>query len=183
MAGLADILTYEVALKEIKNEEAYKVFSDSLNAIRQNEIAAVQKREVEVATFVQDLFSKYKSSQLGDVLQKTESGLEYIIHEVGDESSKVEDGELVSVHYYGSLKSDNSMFDNSFKRGEPFTLTVNRGEVIPGWDEGLQLLNEGGKATFFIPYELAYGKAGREPSIPAESDLIFYVEIAKLVNR
>lgn len=183
LASLADVITYEVMLKEVKNEEAYKVYQDSINAIKQVEIAAVQAREVDVATQVQELYTQYKANAIGSELQKTESGLEYIIHEAGDPNMKVDAGDFIGVHYYGTLKSDNTMFDNSFKRGEPYGLTVGRGEVIPGWDEGLQLLNEGSKATFFIPYELAYGKAGRAPSIPAETDLIFYVEIDNVVNR
>jgi FKBP-type peptidyl-prolyl cis-trans isomerase len=52
--------------------------------------------------------------------------------------------------------------------------------VIPGWDEGVALLNEGSKATLFIPYALAYGEAGSPPVIPAKSDLVFYIEVNKV---
>ena len=72
---------------------------------------------------------------------------------------------------------DGKMFDTSFRMGRPYTFTVGRGEVIRGWDLGIPLLKKGGTAALFIPYTLAYGEAGKPPSIPEKSDLMFYVEL------
>ena len=84
----------------------------------------------------------------------------------------------VSVNYYGAL-TDGTVFDNSFERGAPLVFPVGVGQVISGWDEGLMLLNEGSKATFFIPANLGYGE-NATGSIPANSELIFYVELDEL---
>ena len=81
------------------------------------------------------------------------------------------------MHYYGVLKSNGNMFDNSWRRGSPFKFALGQGQVIRGWDEGVALLNKGAKATIILPYNLGYGEAGSPPSIPARSDLIFYIEV------
>lgn len=182
MAMYADVLTYEVKMREIKNEEAYKIYQDSINAVRNAEAEIVRAREAEVSSFVVNLLNDYKNGALDNV-QTTASGLKYVIHEEGNPEIKVNAGDYVSVHYYGVLEKDMSMFDNSFAPGRPIQFTVGRREVIEGWDEGLQLLNEGGKATLIIPFELAYGKAGRAPSIPEEANLVFYVEMEKVEKR
>jgi len=90
--------------------------------------------------------------------------------------AKGENGKKAEVHYYG-VDVDGKMFDNSYRSGRTFSFTVGRGEVIRGWDLGIPLLNEGGNATLYIPYNLAYGEAGRPPSIPAKADLIFHVAL------
>ena len=72
------------------------------------------------------------------------------------------------------------MFDSSVNRGEPATFPLNR--VIPGWTEGVQLMKEGAKYTFFIPSDLAYGPQGVSGAIPPHSTLIFDVELIK-VNK
>ena len=70
------------------------------------------------------------------------------------------------------------MFDSSYDRGEPVEFPLNK--VIPGWTEGLQLLKEGGKATFYIPAQLAYGEQGVPGMIPPNSTLIFDVELLEV---
>ncbi len=69
------------------------------------------------------------------------------------------------------------MFDNSYKRGTPYTFTLGQRGAIDGWDVGFQRIPRGSKATLFIPYQMAYGESGRPPSIPAKSELVFYVEL------
>jgi len=106
----------------------------------------------------------------------TASGLKYIVLSANPSGKKVESGNKVKVHYSGFFK-DGKMFDSSVERGQPIAITVDKGQVIRGWDEGLALLHKGEKAKLIIPYTLAYGENGRPPVIPAKSDLVFDVEI------
>lgn len=104
----------------------------------------------------------------------TDSGLKYRIWKKGD-GTKAEKGDKVSVHYAGRLL-DGSPFDDSYKRGKPFSFPLGGGRVIKGWDEGIAYLNVGDSATLIIPSELGYGAMDR-PTIPANSTLIFDVEL------
>lgn len=106
----------------------------------------------------------------------TPSGLKYVLFTENKTGEKVTPGSRASVHYSGYF-TDGRLFDSSVERGEPITLKVGAGQVIPGWDEGLALLRKGEKAKLIIPYQLAYGEQGRSPVIPPKSDLIFDVEI------
>ena len=80
----------------------------------------------------------------------------------------------VKVHYEGTL-IDGTVFDSSYKRGEPISFPLSG--VIKGWTEGLQLMSIGSKYKFFIPYNLAYGEHGAGGSIPPYAALIFTVEL------
>jgi peptidylprolyl isomerase len=112
--------------------------------------------------------------QFEDAIE-TASGLKYIIVEQGSGEAP-QAGELVQVHYTGTLE-DGTKFDSSLDRGEPFQFPLGMGRVIPGWDEGLALLNVGGKAKLIIPPELAYGEQGAGGVIPPNATLIFDVEL------
>jgi peptidylprolyl isomerase len=107
----------------------------------------------------------------------TASGLKYIVVKEGHPKNPVaKAGEVVTVHYTGYFKSGD-IFDSSVKRGQPIKFTLGQGQVIKGWDEGLQLMRSGDKYRLIIPYQLAYGENGRGQSIPPKSDLIFDVEM------
>lgn len=106
----------------------------------------------------------------------TASGLQYkVLKEGTGKSPKATDN--VKCHYEGFL-TDGTLFDSSIQRGEPATFPL--GGVIKGWTEGLQLMKEGGKTRFFIPYNLAYGEAGAAGSIPPYATLIFDVELIEV---
>lgn len=114
-----------------------------------------------------------ENGQNADVME-TESGLQYRILEEGDGESPIA-SDRVQVHYEGRLLTD-EVFDSSYERGEPTTFPLNR--VIPGWTEGLQLMQEGAKYRFFIPADLAYGANPPQGSpIPPGAVLIFDVEL------
>ena len=105
----------------------------------------------------------------------TESGLRYIDIEEGT-GAVPEDGDEIEAHYTGWLE-DGTEFDRSLDRDQPVTFVLGAGEVIDGWDEGVAGMREGGRRRLIIPPELAYGEAGRPPSIPPNATLIFDVEL------
>ena len=114
-----------------------------------------------------------------DGVVTTDSGLQYeIITKADGAKPKVSD--VVSVHYEGTL-TDGSVFDSSIERGESVEFPV--GGVIPGWVEGLQLMNVGEKYKFYIPSELAYGAQSPTPAIPANSTLVFEVELLDIAGN
>jgi FKBP-type peptidyl-prolyl cis-trans isomerase len=106
---------------------------------------------------------------------QTKSGLLVEWIKKGDGPTLRKDQRAV-VHYAGWLE-DGTLFDNSFKRGEPSTFAVD--QVVPGWTEGLQLMNKGSIARLTLPYQLAYGEQG-QGAIPPRANLIFYVELVDI---
>ncbi|MBQ0089185.1 MAG: FKBP-type peptidyl-prolyl cis-trans isomerase [Prevotellaceae bacterium] len=105
------------------------------------------------------------------------SGLQYTVIKEGT-GKKPKATDNVKCHYEGTL-IDGTMFDSSIKRGEPAVFPLNG--VIAGWTEGLQLMAEGAKYRFFIPYNLGYGARGAGASIPPFSTLIFDVELIEVM--
>jgi len=108
----------------------------------------------------------------------TESGLQHIEIEPGT-GEQAKAGDLVSVHYVGTLE-DGTEFDNSLTRGAPIEFVLGKGMVIPGWDEGIALMKQGGKSTLIIPPELAYGSQGAGGVIPGNATLTFDVELVSV---
>ena len=115
---------------------------------------------------------------LKDQAETTESGLMYILEEEG-KGPKPTAGQQVDVHYELKL-ADGMVVDSSFSRGTPLQIPIGVGKVIPGWDEGIMLLNEGAKATLIVPSELGYGASGAGGVIPPNATLIFKVELVKV---
>lgn len=107
----------------------------------------------------------------------TKSGLQYeVLTEGTGKSPKATD--KVRCHYEGRL-TDGSVFDSSYQRGEPADFGLN--QVITGWTEGVQLMKEGAKYRFHIPYLLGYGERGAGASIPPYATLVFDVELIKVL--
>lgn len=112
-----------------------------------------------------------------DGVTQTKSGLQYeVLTEGTGKTPKATD--TVRCHYEGRLL-DGTVFDSSYKRGEPADFGLN--QVIPGWTEGVQLMKEGAKFRFTIPYMLAYGEGGAGASIPPYATLVFDVELIKVL--
>ena len=105
------------------------------------------------------------------------SGLQYTVLREG-EGRKPAATDSVKCHYEGTL-TNGTVFDSSYRRGEPATFPLNG--VIAGWTEGVQLMAEGAKFRFFIPYNLAYGERGAGQSIPPYAALIFDVELIEIL--
>lgn len=139
--------------------EAFKTFESSRELRLQEE---KNKAEAEL-------------DKISSGFDKTNTGLRYKILKKGD-GHKAGKGNTVSVHYEGSL-TNGQVFDSSYKRNQPIDFQLGVGQVIPGWDEGIGMLNVGDKARFVIPSELGYGSAGAGGVIPPNATLVFDVEL------
>lgn len=139
--------------------EAFRVFEGA----REKRIAEAKAR------------AEAEMEKLAAGFDKTNSGLRYKIIQKGN-GPKAEKGKKVSVHYEGAL-ANGQVFDSSYKRNQPIDFTLGVGQVIPGWDEGIGLLQVGDKARFVIPSHLAYGSTGAGGVIPPDATLIFDVEL------
>ena len=139
----------------------------------QTQVQAKQAAEAEKSAQAAKDFLTKNATAAG--VKTTASGLQYLpLTESKDATApKPKATDTVKVHYHGTLV-DGTVFDSSVERGEPITFPLNG--VIPGWTEGLQLMNVGDKYRFFIPAELGYGAQGAGP-IPPNSTLIFEVEL------
>jgi FKBP-type peptidyl-prolyl cis-trans isomerase len=119
-----------------------------------------------------------KLKHLYDGTEKTASGLAYKIENEGN-GPKPTKGQTVKVHYAGYL-TNGQKFDSSFDRNQPIEIAIGVGQVIPGWDEGIMLLNEGAKGKLIIPPHLGYGAQGAGGVIPPNATLIFEVELVQV---
>ena len=142
---------------------------NAIEAFRVFEGAREKRMEEEKAK------AEAEMEKLAAGFNKTASGLRYQILQEGN-GTKAEKGKTVSVHYKGQLV-DGTVFDSSYKRNQPIDFALGVGQVISGWDEGIQLLSVGDKARFVIPGDLAYGSRGAGGVIPPNATLIFDVEL------
>lgn len=150
----------------------------ALEALDQRVAETMQKQAAEKAQAAKAAGDEFRAEfEQQDGVVKTESGLLYRVMTAA-EGEQPKDTDTVQVHYKGTL-IDGTQFDSSYDRGEPATFPLNR--VIPGWTEGVQLMPVGSKFKFVIPPQLAYGEQDT-PSIPANSTLVFEVELLKIEN-
>jgi hypothetical protein len=108
----------------------------------------------------------------------TESGLIYLETEKG-KGAKVKNGKTISVHYTGKFLNG-QIFDSSLQRGEPLSFVVGADPMIEGFVEGVKLMNQGGKATFILPSDIAYGASHPSYPIPPYTPILFEVEIVEV---
>ncbi len=144
----------------------------------QEEFFEKQKQEKEqIAKEGKDYLDKNAKKE---GVQVTASGLQYEVIQSGKKDGRSpKETDRVKTHYHGTLISG-EVFDSSVDRGEPAEFNVNR--VIKGWTEALQLMKEGDKWRLHIPAELAYGERSPSPKIPANSTLVFEVELLEVMN-
>ncbi len=193
-----DKISYALGLgigQQIKNMhiEGFSIedFSQSIRDIIEGNPTAMSSREAQ--QMLNEYFEKQAKEQAQQAIAEgkvfleenarrpevtqTKSGLQYeVLSEGSGRSPKATD--TVRCHYEGRLL-DGSVFDSSYQRGEPADFGLN--QVIAGWTEGVQLMKEGAKYRFFIPYLLGYGERGAGSSIPPYSTLVFDVELIKVL--
>lgn len=131
-----------------------------------------QKEEAEKAIAEGKVFLEANGKREG--VTTTKSGLQYEVLTPGKGERSPKATDTVVCHYEGRLVSG-KVFDSSYERNQPAEFGLN--QVIPGWTEGLQLMSEGAKFRFYIPYLLGYGEQGAGSSIPPYSTLVFDVEL------
>jgi len=166
-------------------------FSKSISDVMSGKETAISSRDAQA--MLNEYFQKKEKEQAQTAIAEgkvyleqnakregvtqTKSGLQYeVLTEGTGKSPKATD--TVRCHYEGRLL-DGTVFDSSYKRGEPADFGLN--QVIPGWTEGVQLMKEGAKFRFHIPYLLAYGERGAGAQIPPYSTLVFDVELIKVL--
>ena len=170
------------AIKDVINGNELKVPHKDAQTIvqeyfRQQEerINAIRDEQGKAAKAEGEKFLAENGKKEGVVTLK--SGLQYEVLREGN-GKKPKATDQVKCHYEGTL-INGQVFDSSYKRNEPAVFPLN--QVIPGWTEGLQLMQEGAKYRFYIPYILAYGESGAGGSIPPFATLIFDVELLEVM--
>ena len=144
-----------------------------------NEEPKLEKRRIEIEKAKREELTK-QLEKLSKGYTTTTSGLKYKIL-VSTKNKKAVNGNNVKVHYTGKLM-DGNIFDSSLRRNLPFEFKIGEGRVIRGWEEALQILRVGEKASFIIPSNLAYGPRGAGGVIPPNATLIFEIELLEITN-
>lgn len=170
MAGLMDGM--ETEMVKLDQGQRRAVMASLQKSIREK-----SQKEGEANLILAEEFLANNRKQNVDI-KETPTGLQYRVLKEGDGASPSKT-DRVKVHYVGKLM-DGSEFDSSIERGEPTEFGLN--QVIKGWTEGLQLMKVGAKYEFFIHPKIAYGQRAR-PKIPANSVLIFEVELLDIVTK
>lgn len=170
-AAISDMLNGRKT--RMTNEEA-KNLAENYIKEKAQEINKQRQAQGNVAKEAGEQFLAKNAANEGVVTRP--SGLQYKVLQEGT-GAKPEATDIVTCHYEGFLV-DGTVFDSSYQRGEPASFPLD--QVITGWTEGLQLMQEGAKYRFFIPYRLGYGESGAGSLIPPYSALIFDVELIKV---
>jgi FKBP-type peptidyl-prolyl cis-trans isomerase FklB len=159
---------------KIKSSEAQQIVQEFFAAQEQK----ISKQRAEAGKVHKEAGEKYLAENAKkDGVKTLPSGLQYQVLKEGN-GKKPSAKDSVKCHYEGFL-IDGTVFDSSIQRGEPAVFGLQ--QVIAGWTEGLQLMQEGAKYRFFIPYRLAYGEGGAGSSIPPFAALIFDVELIEVM--
>ncbi len=175
--GANDIVTedFAAAMKDVLTGAELKIDEAEAQAMVQEYLQKKNEERVKAAKAEGEAFLTENGKKEGVITLP--SGLQYqVLQEGNGKSPKATD--QVKCHYEGTL-INGKVFDSSYRRGEPATFPLNG--VIAGWTEGLQLMKEGAKYRFFIPFNLAYGTRGAGQDIPPYAALIFDVELIEVV--
>jgi len=184
------MLTIDLKIEDAMNEEEFGVYRQEMVA-KQREMAA-EKAEEQLATDI-ELIDAYLTENNIDA-QKTESGLRYVITQEGS-GDNIQSGQKAKIDYSGyvlnggyfdssneEIAKEHSLY-NAARTYGPYETVIGQRAVIAGWDEAFQLMNEGTKGTLYIPSGLAYGPQARGAQIPANSILVFDVEVVEIIKE
>ena len=170
-----DVMRFDIKLKDFYTEKEYaEKFAANVKEMNEERVAKMKEDFPEqTATAAKELADYLAKNKIEAV--PTASGLIYVVTEPGN-GEKPQVGKPVTMHYTGKLL-DGTVFDSSVERDQPFTFALGVGQVIPGWDEGVQLMSKGEKGVLYIPYYLAYGDRQAGEKIAPFSNLMFEVEL------
>ena len=170
-----DVMRFNIRVNDFYPESEYaKHMALKVKKVNEERTAKMKEEHAEeTATAAQEL-AEYLAKNKIEV-EPTESGLYYVMTEEGN-GEEPEAGQVVKVHYTGKLL-DGTVFDSSVERGEPISIPIGIGRVIPGWDEGIMMMSKGEKGVLYVPYYLGYGDRGAGGDIKPFANLIFDVEL------
>ena len=163
---------------QMKQRMASPEYAKQMQAQKDAQAKAMAVPAVQAQLKKDDVVLQEYIKKNGLTVQKTASGVYYQILKPGTGATP-KAGQTVSVNYNGTLLSG-KQFDSSDKAGKPIDFPIGQGAVIPGWDEGIALLNKGSRAVLLIPSSLAYGTRGAGADIPADAPLRFEVELVDI---
>lgn len=177
----SDTLLFYINVRDIISEEKMRDIIEDEFLKQEAEETAARIKQIEVDQKIMKARDEYQKGLLKGKLKRTKNGVEIYILEPG-KGRAIQKGDRISVGYYGMLMKDATPFDNSFRRDKDFEMVVGAQQVIPGWDEAFVNMHEGDKGVIFVPSKMAFGEKGKAPIIPPNADLVFYVEIHKILN-
>ena len=175
-------LTFFIKAEKVQSKEEAMVDQQKMFEQQMKDAQAHAAEQIKIDD--QKIQEYIKANNLQNV-QKTESGVYYVVEEPG-KGPQAANGDLVSVHYKLSFldgKEVENSRSNPMGNGEPFQFPLGQGRVIKGWDDAIQQLNKGSKATLLVPSTLAYGEQDRGPDMPANSILRFDVELVDVEKQ
>lgn len=168
---------------EAKKWNAQAAF-DQVYLTKKAQDAAEQAEIAKIAALSQEDYKAYMFDEVKKTYPnavQSPTGLVYVILENG-QGAEVKEGKKVSLHYTGTLRRGGKKFDSSKDRNMPLEFEYKVQRMIPGFEEGITYIKEGGKILLIIPYYNAYGKQGRPGAIPAYSDLVFEIELLSVTE-
>ncbi|MFC1681765.1 FKBP-type peptidyl-prolyl cis-trans isomerase [Pseudomonadota bacterium] len=172
-----DVDALTAALRDVLVGEGSRLSAEEIQSTLDEERRRIELMQADIAQKTKQAGEAFLTENAAkEGVMKTESGLQYKVIEAGEGASPGPEDTVV-VHYRGTLVNGDE-FDSSYKRNTPATFPVNG--VIPGWQEGLQLMKVGSKYNFYIPSELAYGPNGAGGAIGPNETLIFEVELQEI---
>lgn len=170
-----DVMRFEIMVKDFYPEKVYaQNFANEVKTRNDERAAKLQNDYPDETAKAANELAKYLAKN-NIVVEPTASGLYYVMTCEGN-GEKPQVGKSVKMHYTGKLLNG-TVFDSSVERGEPFQFVLGVGQVIPGWDEGVQLMSKGEKGILYIPYYLGYGERQAGEKIAPFSNLMFEVEL------
>lgn len=168
-AGIIDILEKNaLQIKEVDLNAAFAAVQQSLQEKKEKQAAQIAELGL--------VFMRENAKREG--VKTTESGLQYEILEQGT-GNKPGAHAIIKTHYHGTF-IDGTVFDSSINRCEPATFVIT--EVIQGWTEALQMMQEGAKWRIIVPSQLGYGVMGAPPQIPGGSTLVFEIHLLSIIG-